>query len=180
MKYAFLFALFPTLVQADAYCDELWFTRNLIFDRAGYCFSSELGMATFDNSDCTTKDPQLSQKEQSQVAFLKEHETWADCQIDTLRRFHDFDGADWLRQLITLPIRDKGESACIGYSGPPIPLSSGAAPARGLTGGIVEGDNVNYAHLPEEDWFYVTTSNGQAGWTDIDVISKNLCEAYAG
>jgi len=45
----FLIALICTLlaapVQALDYCDELWFTRNLAFDRAGYCFGSPLGKA---------------------------------------------------------------------------------------------------------------------------------------
>jgi len=50
---ALLLAALAAPAAALEICDELWFTRNLIYDRAGYCFSSPLGRAVFDNSDCT-------------------------------------------------------------------------------------------------------------------------------
>ena len=50
----FLLSLCVTPAFALDHCEEWWFTRNLVFDRAGYCFSSPLGQAVFDNSDCFT------------------------------------------------------------------------------------------------------------------------------
>ena len=47
--------LTPVTAVADALCDELWLTRNMVFDRAGYCFGSNLGEAIFDNSDCNSR-----------------------------------------------------------------------------------------------------------------------------
>ena len=33
-------------------CENLWFTRNTIYDENGYCFNTDRGAASFDNSDC--------------------------------------------------------------------------------------------------------------------------------
>lgn len=69
-----LFAvLTPLPAVADA-CDEMWFIRNLHFDRAGYCFGSTLGQNIFDNAGCTGKDVQLSSEAQKSIAFIKEME----------------------------------------------------------------------------------------------------------
>ena len=37
-------AAFPAL--AFDPCEDLWFSRNQLYDRAGYCFSTPLGLAT--------------------------------------------------------------------------------------------------------------------------------------
>ena len=39
--------LIPAPVRALEICDDLWFTRNLLFSRAGYCFGSVLGQTVF-------------------------------------------------------------------------------------------------------------------------------------
>ena len=40
-----LLSIAPPVVaqEDDPPCDELWFARNLLFDRAGHCFDSTLG-----------------------------------------------------------------------------------------------------------------------------------------
>ncbi len=180
MKYALFFALLPSLAQADAYCDELWFTRNLIFDRAGYCFGSALGQAVFDNSDCHTKSPSLSAEDKRDVAAVKEVESFAECKVDTSRTWLDFTGGDWLRTLATLPIRSEGESACIGYTGAEVPLYAGASANSAIVGAIIPGDDLLYGHLPVGSWEYVTIGQSRAGWTNADPFTKQLCTSYAG
>lgn len=180
MKYAILFALLPTLAQADAFCDELWFTRNLIFDRAGYCFGSTLGKATFDNADCTTKSPDLTAREQAQVTALKGLEGFSDCRIDTGRREMDFTRGDWLAEFDTLPIRSEGESSCIDFKGPDLPLYSGASTQSAVVGSIRKGDDPLYSHAAQGDWEFVTIGASGGGWTNVDLFTTNRCEAYAG
>ena len=41
---------------ADERCHDLWFARNAIMDRAGYCFGSVLGQAVFDNEGWYRQD----------------------------------------------------------------------------------------------------------------------------
>ena len=66
-------------------CDDLWFTRNLIMDRAGYCFGSALGQAVFDNGNCIGKSVSLSTQLQRQVAEIRELEKQIPCKVDTAR-----------------------------------------------------------------------------------------------
>ena len=62
-----LLFLIASPAAASDVCHDLWFTRNLIMDRAGYCFGSMLGKATFDNSDCTGKNVSLDAGDQLMV-----------------------------------------------------------------------------------------------------------------
>lgn len=64
---------------AAASCQDLWHERNAIYDQNGYCFSTQRGKQTFDNSDCWTKNPDLSQWEQRRVAEIKAQEKRQGC-----------------------------------------------------------------------------------------------------
>ncbi|MCK5500992.1 MAG: YARHG domain-containing protein, partial [Tritonibacter mobilis] len=55
---------------AGDYCADLWFTRNAIIDRAGYCFGSTLGQRLFDNGDCIAKSVSLSDADKAKVALI--------------------------------------------------------------------------------------------------------------
>lgn len=180
MRYLIPFFLLPLSAQADPYCDELWFTRNLIFDRAGYCFGSSLGQAVFDNSDCSTKTPALTDREKAQVASLKETEEFLDCRTDTSRSRLEFTGGDWLRTFETLPTRAEGESSCIDFKGPELPLYSGASETSAIIGAISVGDDPPYGHLAEGAWEFVTIGEQRGGWTNVNLFEGNRCEAYAG
>ncbi|MCY4288930.1 MAG: YARHG domain-containing protein [Aestuariivita sp.] len=81
---AFILAFSPSLAQAEL-CDELWFTRNLVFDRARYCFGTTLGRATFDNSDCMTRSPVLSEEDQRIIAEVQAVEEDFSFSVDTSR-----------------------------------------------------------------------------------------------
>jgi hypothetical protein len=65
-----------------ASCYDLWYERNAIYDRNGYCFSTQLGQETFDNSDCYTDNVQLSRGEQRRVDRLKNEEDNRGCQVN--------------------------------------------------------------------------------------------------
>jgi hypothetical protein len=63
-------------------CYDLWYERNEIFDRNGYCFSTDLGQETFDNSDCWTANPRLSRGEQRRVDQIKRQERRMGCRVN--------------------------------------------------------------------------------------------------
>lgn len=60
-------------------CAQLWADRNHVFDRAGQCFSSDLGASFFDNSDCTTNSPNLSENDVETVARIQNYERELNC-----------------------------------------------------------------------------------------------------
>ncbi len=66
-------------------CNELWFARNLIMDRAGYCFGSPLGQALFDNRDCRGSDVSLSPAHKSQVRKIQSLEAQIRCKVNSGR-----------------------------------------------------------------------------------------------
>ena len=60
-------------------CEDLWFTRNLIMDRAGYCFGSALGQSLFDNGDCLGKSVVLDAASSRLVQELRAREAQFAC-----------------------------------------------------------------------------------------------------
>jgi hypothetical protein len=48
----------------------------------GYCFSSSLGQRTFNNADCWTRNPTLSQWEQRRVAQIQAEERRRGCKVN--------------------------------------------------------------------------------------------------
>jgi YARHG domain len=64
---------------AFAACPELWFERNAIYDDNGYCFKTEKGRATFDNSDCWTTHPTFSKWETKRIKAIKREERLQGC-----------------------------------------------------------------------------------------------------
>jgi hypothetical protein len=67
---------------AAASCWDLWYERNAIYDRNGYCFSTSLGKRTFNNADCWTKNPDLSNWEHKRVAQIKAEERRRGCKVN--------------------------------------------------------------------------------------------------
>ena len=65
-----------------ASCWDLWYERNAIYDQNGYCFSSSLGKRTFNNADCWTSNPTLSQWEQRRVAQIQAEERRRGCKVN--------------------------------------------------------------------------------------------------
>ncbi len=65
-----------------ASCYDLWYQRNAIYDENGYCFKTDLGRETFDNSDCWTDNPRLSKSEQRRVDAIRREERRRGCHVN--------------------------------------------------------------------------------------------------
>ncbi|MEM1148995.1 MAG: caspase family protein [Pseudomonadota bacterium] len=60
-------------------CENLWYARNLIFHRNGFCFQSARAKAAFDTSSCTTRSPSLSSAETQEVERIQALESAQGC-----------------------------------------------------------------------------------------------------
>jgi hypothetical protein len=165
------FSILAAPAAAQDWCDDLWFTRNLVMDRAGYCFGTPLGQSVFDNADCTGQSVALAPDESRLVNRILEAEERAACSVDTSRRSVDLEDAAIRRRLTDLPVRDQAESACIGWQGPEAAVRAGHDAAAAVTARIEPGDVVLYRHVPEGDWSYVTIATQDfrtkgGGWLD--------------
>ncbi len=72
MRHLFYFAFSFVITTQSAfaelsYCDDLWFTRNLILNRAGECIITPQAEALFDNSDCLLTGAIMSISEAERV-----------------------------------------------------------------------------------------------------------------
>jgi len=69
--------------QPQQTCDSLWFQRNAIFARNGYCFQSARGRQAFSNLGCragmTAGQTPLTPSERQEILRLKEQETAQQC-----------------------------------------------------------------------------------------------------
>lgn len=172
--------LAPSLARAD--CASMWVTRNMVADRAGYCFGSVLGQAVFGNQDCLGKDIALSPTDRAFVAYTQAQEAEFGCAVDTGQADLDLPLLGQWLQLRDLPRRDLGESACLGYQGPATPLRAGVADGR-IMGEVQRGDTILFAHEGQADHSFVTVfARGQPvalGWARLDLTLLS-CDAYAG
>ncbi|MFC6687930.1 DUF4453 domain-containing protein [Jhaorihella thermophila] len=155
LRAMFLFAWLAGSAAAGTGCKELWFTRNLIMDRAGHCFSTPLGQALFDNADCTGVQPRLASPEAALVARIRQIEARHGCRVDTSRRWLDLPDIAFRRVLQDLPIPDELGWGCLGWTGPVTPLYSGHRGPFHAIGQVTAGDYVSFSHLPVGDWAYV-------------------------
>jgi len=179
----FVFAIFGTPAFATDICHDLWFTRNLIFDRAGYCFGSPLGQAVFDNGNCTTKSPAISDKDAVIVTRIREREGGLGCSVDTKSAFLDVDLLPLRMRLVDIPIPDQFESACIGYKEDVIVLFDGIALTANPIAQVQPGDTLVFSYESLGNSNFVTLLRDGAlaglGWTDIP-IAVNDCVQWAG
>ena len=165
-------------------CDDFWFTRNLIMDRAGYCFGSALGQATFDNRDCTGTAVDLTPDQTRLVTELRASERALGCNVDTAQTRLGLEDLLIRENLIDLPHADEFESACIGWLGAEIPLYAGRNPDVPIIGAIMRGDTISFSHRSVDGWSYVTTRTPNwtlvsGGWTNAP-MPHTICENWAG
>ncbi|MEP4036017.1 DUF4453 domain-containing protein [Pseudophaeobacter sp.] len=177
-------AVLPSLVAADEFCEDLWFTRNAIMNRAGYCFGSNLGRAIFDNTDCLGKNVRLNRGDQETVATLQSMEHDNDCRVDTSQSQLSLKDLKHRHALWFLPIRDLSESACIGWLGDQAGLRAGPTLDAPIIGKIAPGDTIGYSYLPHANWDYVQVFDSNwnfksAGWSDLRITPKT-CHQIAG
>ncbi len=182
LSVALLLGLAASPAAAWSPCDELWFTRNLIYDRAGYCFTSDLGRAVFDNADCTGSEVRLDAPAAAAVAAIEGYEQELSCAIDTGRRSLDVADLPARRALIDLPVPSPFASACYGWRGGPITLHSGRSEGTPVTGTIRPGDDLVWTFDGEAGWAFVLSQQvpGQMGWYREPAYGPDDCTASAG
>ncbi|EDZ45524.1 conserved hypothetical protein [Rhodobacterales bacterium Y4I] len=178
------FCLFAAPVLASDTCHDLWFTRNAIIDRAGYCFGSPLGQAVFDNRGCLGKSVSLSPQDERLVAQVKQMEARIGCRVNNKQIYLNLQDLHLRHQLRDLPVHDEFEGACLGWLGPVMGLRAGHRPDAPLIGQINTGDYVKFSHIPVGSWTYVTTSGPDwqvisGGWLDTSQYEER-CRDFAG
>ena len=171
-------------VQAADICADLWMTRNMVFDRAGYCFGSPLGRAMFDNSDCTTDSPTLGQVDAALIAQIKESEAEWQCDLDASRTDHDFPDMAWRSAMQDLPVNGGYESACIGWQTAPRVVRNGHDPQAAVLGEVRAGDGLFFQMLATDGFEYVTVLRGERaiaeGWVAWPDHDPEICANWAG
>lgn len=63
-------------------CGDLWYQRNAIFARNGYCFKTDRALRVFGNENCrfgVEADVPMSQSERRQVEIIREAEREKGC-----------------------------------------------------------------------------------------------------
>lgn len=170
---------------ADA-CEEFWYLRNLIADRAGYCFTTPLGRALFDNSDCTTSELRLSPDDMARVEAIRQREIEHSCAVDTsATSLPDLPPFDW-HLIETIPVPTGYESGCIGYKLSPFALLSAPRAGAAVVGEVRPGDSIGFNYEDEGGWMFLITDapTGYMGWAPADAMpldgSDGTCAGWAG
>ncbi|HGG05035.1 MAG TPA: DUF4453 domain-containing protein [Aliiroseovarius sp.] len=181
-------ALSPVSASAGDVCDDLWFSRNQVFDAYGYCFGSALGKAVFGNSGCSTRSPSLSASDQAYVAWIKTQEEEWNCRVDNHRTNLNVDLL-FLRRTLRDPVVLSGyESACLGWRGDYVALRDGHSGSSPIIGEVRPGDDIYWEYTwigAPDGWDFLVArqaSDGRAlamGWSRA-VIDPKLCSRLAG
>lgn len=186
---ALLSLVIATPALANTWCDDLWFTRNLVMDQAGYCFGSTLGQTVFDNGDCTGKSVTPDRAGRALVARIQKMEADAACKGRVNTRGRELDVGDiGIRMMLgDLPVIAKTPSACIGWRGPMTSLHARRQAYRASFGLIEPGDAVSFDHEPQDGWIYVTAhdfdgtgpwSLKSGGWVDVNQVRDAPCDSH--
>ena len=73
---------FPQSQLKQLSCQNLWYVRNSIYDRRGYCFKTQDGKDAFDNSDCYVKNASnipFNTNESNNIARIRSVESQKGC-----------------------------------------------------------------------------------------------------
>ena len=162
-------------------CNQLWFMRNLIMDRAGYCFGSALGQALYDNAGCTGTDVRPGPAASRQVQKIQKLEQQIGCKVNTGQSRLDLPLMAQIRRLRDMPLPDNGGWACLGWKAAAVPLYDGYGAGAKAIGQIAPGDRVDFGFLPEGNRVAVVVSRGGKtllGWKDVGVEAS--CTEEAG
>ncbi len=184
--FSALIALMPAVASADEFCDQLWFSRNSVYDRAGYCFSSRLGRSVFDNSDCIEGvELQMSASVAKALNNTIQIEEMWECNVDTTRETLDVPDLEFLLSLDDIPLKSDGESGCIGWRGAPIAVRSGRSMDSAVIGIIPTGAQIGMGYWEIDGWEFLSTFGDQevAGWANLDAIGfryPDSCDGWAG
>lgn len=181
-----IFLVLGTPALAGDFCDDVWFSRNLMYDRSSYCFESNLGKAVFDNSDCSPLGGILTKMDRDFVDWMDQLAKDYHCDVDTTRTTLDVDLID-VRRLISPPVGPEGfEGDCIDWKGPDIELRQMANLTSPISGQVQQGDNIFWEYkalyTPDGWWFFTVRREGEVaalGWSDYE-FDADLCTAFAG
>lgn len=169
-------------------CEDLWYSRNWIMDRAGYCFGTPLGQSYFDTSDCIGKNVTLSPYDAGRVAELRETEQDHGCTLNTQSTYLALDDIQFRRLLVEQPILfPEGEGfICMGYTGSGVSLFAGPDSNSGVISALEPGDWYRTRHTDIGAWTYITATAPQsdavkaAGWAMFAPESYTQCLEAAG
>jgi hypothetical protein len=174
----------PLAAAASSLCEDLWVTRNMMFHRAGYCFSSPLGQTLFGNAGCRTADAGAVAVDREAVALMRQYEER--CQINT--QGGPTPGM-WARKalldrVIEIPTVDEFGYACWGYNGPGFALHAATSAQSPVIGVAQTRQSLLYSHWQKNGWAFIEVSNGPgtpimaAGWAQ-GVSTQGLCDQEA-
>ncbi|MFQ6552760.1 YARHG domain-containing protein [Aestuariibius insulae] len=176
-------------------CEDLWFARNATIDQAGFCFSTPLGQAMFDNSDCTTTAPGLSKKERRLVARIREIEAEFQCAVDnSISKFDAPDGfsLEQRKSLTVQPIAGRSEEvewACFDYMGPAKVLRAAPKETGEVIGALAPGQSFAQTHSDWDRWTFIEVVDlagaTQIGWVwlddlELDQPEQSVCRQIVG
>jgi len=169
--------------QSLEYCEDLWFTRNLMFHNAGHCFGSPLGKAVFDTGSCIASGAILEAPALDIVNRVKKAEALEGCAVDTKATTLAIPLLDVRKALIDAPIPSLSESVCIGWKGAPVELRSARDKEGTVIGTARPGDTMLFQFEEAQDWSFIEVmQNGislSMGWAQFELDEKS-CEMVAG
>lgn len=79
---AFAMVSFMPPAAHAASCADLWYARNLVYAKAGYCFKTSLAQRQFAEFECWTDSPRLSAAQQRKVAKIRAEEKRRGCKVN--------------------------------------------------------------------------------------------------
>jgi hypothetical protein len=82
ITFAMLTLLLPEISFGDN-CYNLWFERNKIYAKKGYCFTSNLGKSVFVDFQCSQNPKPLSKEDKKQIDLIKSEEDELNCKVNT-------------------------------------------------------------------------------------------------
>jgi hypothetical protein len=174
-----LTGVFSTPAVANNSCDDLWFTRNLVFAQAGYCFSSRLGKSVFGNGNCVGKNPYFGETEKRLVAQIKQLEKWEGCRVNTSGSRLDISGIRLRMYMRDLPVATGAETECRGWIGGNVALLDSHGNGGRRLGVLQNGDDFVWEHEDVNGWSFVTVNGGQTmGWARLG--TEPPCRFLAG
>lgn len=167
-------------------CEDLWFSRNQLYDRAGYCFVSALGQAVFDNSGCTGSEVALEPGGDELVAYIREREAVLECDVDTSASGLAIPNISLRQRLEQVVALSEYASGCLGWTGDAILLRAGPRFDAEVVSVAMPGDDLTWEYEPigwPDGWAFLTAYRGQEqvglGWMESE-IDYDLCTGLAG
>jgi len=179
-------ALLPAPAAALEICDDLWFTRNLMFHRAGHCFGSVLGKAVFGNEGCKPGGAELDDAAAALVVQVRAREAEWDCVAQPVDTGQDFLAVPVIAQrkaLVDVPLASGYESGCIGWKGAPLALRNARDDGAEVTATVRADDTLLFQFDDVGDWSFVEIQQdgipAGLGWAKV-MLDDKVCEMLAG